>query len=287
MAAEALILGQHRVMNVSSFNNKNLKDLRTPCNTPESSTTHTPKTNVFTLDLHDDVMEQQNFSVCGFKTTVHFHKSFMLIPKKSERQEVRDPTVHVQTHKLKPSPHPKPCRTNITVEKLLISKSHQRPSLATFQLIEKSYQEKEKLERLKDRVENVKHLQNQRDHARAQRDTYLETQRTEALLRQERERDQLEKTLKIQKTKLNLEVQLAKQKNLRFLQEKSRNTSEREMVQEFNRQRSVLAKTITNHVAHQKLNQDQHEKRRHVTTSKEQEIRKQKIQVPVHTVTVR
>ncbi|XP_017573289.1 leucine-rich repeat and IQ domain-containing protein 3 [Pygocentrus nattereri] len=261
-------------MSVRSFNSTTLKELRMPCNTPEQSSIMNPCEAKLNAAVMDDVeaeeMDRDTFYLSGFKATMHSFEPFaeMLISRKALGQEVREAICHFHSQKPGRSNCPQPRPPIITAEKRFIGRCHNCFSLAPFRTIEKAYWAKKKAEDLKYRAERVEQLQGLRDDAHDHYDRIMESRRKEALLQQDRDKAELEEMLSLQRAKCDQEVQLVRQKHLRFLEEKRRRVLEQEMVIHFSGQHSSLAKSITRHCIQQKLSNAQQERRREVAVSK-------------------
>lgn len=119
----------------------------------------------------------------------------------------------------------------------------------------------------RERTKRVMEVQNYCDEARGCREGFMEAQRTGALLRQEQERDNLEEALKLQRSKQEQEVQLVRQKYLKFMVEKQRNMMEQETVKRFSRQHGALTKAFSKQYTQGRLSETQCPRRRHITMS--------------------
>lgn len=218
------------------------------------------------MERHDEVMDLESFRLFGFKAMTYLSKSCvdMLISQKRNRQDIRDGITHFHTQKSNPPTAPLPRPPNITAQKRLVVRHHDCLSLAMFQAIERAYEEREKEEGLRERAKRVIEVQNHRNEARGHREGFVEAQRTGTLLRHEQERDRLEKTLKLQRTRQEQEVQLVHQKYLRFLVEKQRNMMEQETVKRFSRQHGALTKAFSKYCTGRRLSETQHERRRQI-----------------------
>lgn len=203
----------------------------------------------------------ETFCLIGFKAMMF--KPFLNIPisRKMDWQDIQNGIIHFHTQKSNPftAPHP----PNINAQKLLIGQCHDCLSLATFRAIERAYEEREKEEGLRERAKRVVEVQNHRDGARGRCKRFEEAQRIGLLLRQEQERVKLEKTLKLQRTKQEQEVQLVHQKYIRFLTEKQRNMMEQETVKHFSQQHGALTKAFSKRYRESRFSET--ERRRHIT----------------------
>ncbi|XP_017322751.1 leucine-rich repeat and IQ domain-containing protein 3 isoform X1 [Ictalurus punctatus] len=253
------------MMSFRSFHCRTLTDLKPPCNTPQLSS-HGDKLNIRFMERHDEVMDLESFRLFGFKAMTYLSKSCvdMLISQKRNRQDIRDGITHFHTQKSNPPTAPLPRPPNISAQKRLVVRHHDCLSLAMFQAIERAYEEREKEEGLRERAKRVIEVQNHRNEARGHREGFVEAQRTGTLLRHEQERDRLEKTLKLQRTRQEQEVQLVHQKYLRFLVEKQRNMMEQETVKRFSRQHGALTKAFSKYCTGRRLSETQHERRRQI-----------------------
>lgn len=68
----------------------------------------------------------------------------------------------------------------------------------------------------------------------------------------------------MQKNKKEQEVQLARQRYLRFLMKKQKSMMEQEMVKRFSQHHGALTKAFSKHYAEQRLSGTQHERRPHI-----------------------
>ncbi|KAB5567041.1 hypothetical protein PHYPO_G00228280 [Pangasianodon hypophthalmus] len=171
----------------------------------------------------------------------------MQISRKMNGQDIRDGIVHFHTQKSNPPNAPRPRPPNITAEKRLIGRCHDYLSLATFRAIERVYEGREKEEGLRGASQaSDGGAQSSDEEAEVTVKDSWKLKGQGALLRQEQERDKLEETLKMQRTKQEQEVQLVRQKYLRFLVEKRRNMMEQETVKSFSRQHGALTKAFRN-----------------------------------------
>ncbi|MCJ8734566.1 hypothetical protein PDJAM_G00236770 [Pangasius djambal] len=257
------------MMSFRSFHSRTLADLKPPCNTPQLSNHGDKLNNRFTYERHDEAMDLKTFCVFGFKAMTYLSKPFvdMQISRKMNGQDIRDSIVHFHTQKSNPPNTPRPRPPNISAEKRLIGRCHDYLSLAMFRAIERVYEEREKKEGLRERAKRVMEVHNHRDEARGHRAGFMEAQRTGALLRQEQEGDKLEEAHKMQRTKQEQEVQLVRQKYLRFLVEKRRNMMEQETVKSFSRQHGALTKAFSKQYREHRFSETQHERRRHIAIS--------------------
>lgn len=214
---------------------------------------------------HDEVMDSETFCLFGFKAMTYLSKPFvdMLISRKMDGQDIRNGIIHFHTQKSNPFTAPRPRPHNLTAEKRLIGQYHNCLSLAMFRAIERVYEEREKEQGVMERSKRVMEVQHYRDKAQGHRKGFMEAQRTGALLRQEQERDKLEETLKLQRIKQEQEVQLVRQKYLKFLVEKQRNMTEQETMKHFSRQHGALTKAFSKHYAERRLSETWQERRHH------------------------
>ncbi|XP_072537410.1 uncharacterized protein lrriq3 [Salminus brasiliensis] len=260
-------------MSVRSLDSKMLKDLRMPCNTPESNIMKPGDSKLSLVgvdDVHDEVMDREAFHLLGFKATVHSSEPYthMLISRKALGQEVRDAIGRLHSQKPVRPYCPQQRPPKISSEKRFSGRCHDCFTLVPFQTIERAYWAKKKAEDLKEKMEQVVELQGRRDSARGHRESFMEARRRDALLQQDQDKAELEEMLSLQRAKNEKEVQLARQKHLSFLEGKRRRRSEHEMVINFSGQHRSLAKVITKQCNQQRLSNAQHEKRRQVATSK-------------------
>lgn len=215
---------------------------------------------------HDETIDLKTFCLLGFKAMTYSSKPVVVSPmsRKMDRQDIRNSIslLHTQKSNLFTSPRPRP--PNITAQARVIGQCHHCLNLTTFRAIEKAYEEKEKEEGLREWVKRVMEVQNHRNKARACCKGFTKAQRTGELLRQEQEREKIEKTLKMQRTKKEQEVQLVHQRYLRFLMEKQKSMMEQETVKRFSQHHGALTKTFSKHYAEQRLSGTRHERRSHI-----------------------
>lgn len=218
-------------------------------------------------ECHDEAMDLETFCLFGFKAMTYLSKPFVDMPisRKMDGQVIRDGVIHFCTQKSNPPTVPQLRPPNITAEKHLIGRCHDRLNLAMFRAIERAYEEKEKEEGVREQAKRVMEVQNHRDKARSRHEGFMEAQRTGVLLKQEQERNKLEETLKLQRTKKEQEVQLVRQKYHRFLVEKQRNMMEQETVKCFSRQHGALTKAFSKHYKEHRLSETQRERIQHIT----------------------
>ncbi|KAG9270110.1 leucine-rich repeat and IQ domain-containing protein 3 isoform X1 [Astyanax mexicanus] len=263
-------------MSVRSVDSKKLKDLRIPCNTPESNIMN-PGNSKHSIagmdDVCDGLIDREAFHLFGYKATVHSYEPYvhMLLSRKALGQETRDAIDHF--HLLKPvhSYCPQPRPPKITVEKHFTGRSRDCFSLAPFRTIDKAYCERKKAEDLKEKVEQVAQLQARREDVCRHRQGFLEARRRDTLQQQDQDKADLEEMLSLQKAKNEKEVQIARQKHLSFLEGKRRRRSEQEMVVHFSGQHGSLTKIFTKQHNQKTLCNTQQEKRRQVACSKQQD----------------
>lgn len=148
-------------------------------------------------------MDSKTLCLFGFKATTYLSKPFedMLISRKTDGQDVRDGIARFHTQKSNPSTAPRPRPPNVTAEKCLSGRYRNCLRLTTFRAIDRAYEEKEKEEGLWERAQQVMEAQDHRDEAQGQREGFMKAQRKVALQRQKRDRDKLEETLKLQRSK--------------------------------------------------------------------------------------
>ncbi|KAF4072731.1 hypothetical protein AMELA_G00266360 [Ameiurus melas] len=253
------------MMSFRSFHCRTLKDLKPPCNTPQLSN-HGDKLNIGFMERHNEAMDLESFCLFGFKAMTYLSKPRveMLISQKRNRQDIRDGITHFHTQKSNPPTAPRPHPPNITSQKRLVVRRHDCLSFATFRAIERVYEEREKEEGLRERARRVMEVQNHRNEVRGCREGFMEAQRTGTLLRHDQERDKLEKTLKLQRTKQEQEVQLVRQRYLMFLVEKQKRMMEQETVKCFSRQHGALTKAFSKYYTGCRLSETQHDRRRQI-----------------------
>lgn len=195
-----------------------------------------------TADPCNEEIEEGTFRVLGLKASVHQGEplSDMMWSRKAAGQDVREAISHFHTHRPGLQPH----SPVITSGKHLIGRCHDGISLTPFKIIEKAHQAFEKARKQRDLAEKVTERHIDREVAKGRRDNFKEARRTEVRLRQERERVDMEKTLSLQRAKLEQDIHHARQKHARFLEEKRMRIQEQEMVCSFSQQHNTLARAV-------------------------------------------
>lgn len=195
-----------------------------------------------TVDLSNDEIEEGTFHVLGLKALVHQSEplSDMLWSRKAAGQDVREAISRFHTQRPGLQPH----SSAITTGKRLIGCCHDKISLTTFKVIERVHQAFDEARMQRHLAEKVTECQIDREIAKGHRDNFREARRTEVRLRQERERVDMEKTLTLQRAKLEKDIHHARQKHTRFLEEKRMRIQEQEMVCSFSQQHNSLARAV-------------------------------------------
>lgn len=195
-----------------------------------------------TVDLCNEETEEGTFRVLGLKALVHQSEplSDMLWSRKAAGQDVREAISHFHTQRPDPPPH----SSAIISGKRLIGCCHDKISLTPFKVIERVHQAFDKAKMQKHLAEKVTERQIDREVAKGHRDIFREAYRTEVRLRQERERVDMEKTLTLQRAKLEQDIHHARQKHAQFLEEKRMRIQEQEMVCSFSQQHNSLARAM-------------------------------------------
>ncbi|KAG7332845.1 hypothetical protein KOW79_004679 [Hemibagrus wyckioides] len=259
---------QQDMLSFRSFDSKNLTDLKPPCNTPQLRN-HGDKLNISILDDRpEEVMDSKTLCLFGVKAMTYLSKPFedMLISRKTNGQDVRDGIARFHTQKSNPTTAPRPRPPNVTAEKRLSGRYRNCLRLTAFRAIDRAYEEKEKEEGLRERAQQVIEAQDHRDEAHGQREGFMKAQRKVALQRQKRDRDKLEETLKLQRSKQEQEVQLVHQKYLRVLVEKQMKMMDQEAVKRFSQQHGALTKAFIKHNTEHWLNKTLDARRQHIAT---------------------
>ncbi|KAI2661801.1 Leucine-rich repeat and IQ domain-containing protein 3 [Labeo rohita] len=229
----------------------NLQNIKAPCNSPQISprlksevqlNTSCDQDISVTADPCNEEIEEGTFRVLGLKASVHQGEplSDMMWSRKAAGQDVREAISHFHTHRPGLQPH----SPVITSGKHLIGRCHDGISLTPFKIIEKAHQAFEKARKQRDLAEKVTERHIDREVAKGRRDNFKEARRTEVRLRQERERVDMEKTLSLQRAKLEQDIHHARQKHARFLEEKRMRIQEQEMVCSFSQQHNTLARAV-------------------------------------------
>ncbi|XP_059358836.1 leucine-rich repeat and IQ domain-containing protein 3 [Carassius carassius] len=239
------------IQNAASVkSNDSQQDIKAPCNTPQCSQSLKSKAQLNTLDpdisvtadLCNEETEEGTFRVLGLKALVHQSEplSDMLWSRKAAGQDVREAISHFHTQ----IPGPQP-RSSATIPgKRMIGCCHDKISLTSFKVIERVHQAFDKARMQRHLEEKVTEHQIDREVAKGRRDIFTEARRTEVRLRQERERVDMEKTLTLQRAKLEQDIHHARQKHARFLEEKRMRIQEQEMVCSFSQQHNSLARAM-------------------------------------------
>ncbi|KAL1270098.1 hypothetical protein QQF64_032387 [Cirrhinus molitorella] len=231
--------------------NESLQDIKAPCNSPQCSPRSKSEVQLntccdqdfnVTVDPCNKEIEQGTSRVLGLKASVHQSEplSDMLWSHKAAGQDVRKPISHIHTQR--------PClqlhSPGVTSGKRLIGRCHDGISLTPFKVIEKAHLAFEKAKMQKDLAEKVTERHIDREVAKGRRDIFQEARRTEVRLRQERERVDMEKTLGLQRAKMEQDIHHVRQKHAQFLEKKRMRIQEQEMVCSFSQQHNSLAKAV-------------------------------------------
>ncbi|XP_052420269.1 leucine-rich repeat and IQ domain-containing protein 3 [Carassius gibelio] len=239
------------IQNAASVKSKDSQqDIKAPCNTPQCSQSLKSKAHLNTLDpdisvtaeVCNEETEEGTFRVLGLKALVHQSEplSDMLWSRKAAGQDVREAISHFHTQRPGPQPH-----SSATIPgKRLIGCCHDKISLTPFEVIERVHQAFDKARMQRHLEEKVTERQIDREVAKGRRDIFTEARRTDIRLRQERERVDMEKTLTLQRAKLEQDIHHARQKHARFLEEKRMRIQEQEMVCSFSQQHNSLARAM-------------------------------------------
>ncbi|KAF4110140.1 hypothetical protein G5714_009392 [Onychostoma macrolepis] len=230
--------------------NDSQQDIKAPCNTPQCSLSLKSEAllNTFdqdisvTVDLYNNEIEEGTFRVLGLKALVHQSEplSDMLWSRKAAGQDVREAINRFHTQRPGLQPH----SSAITSGKRLIGCCNDKISLTPFKVIERVHQAFDKARMQRHLAEKVTERQIDREVAKGHRDNFRGARRTEVRLRQEQERVDMEKTLTLQRAKLEQDIHHARQKHARFLEEKSMRIQEQEMVCSFSQQHNSLARAV-------------------------------------------
>ncbi|XP_016301700.1 leucine-rich repeat and IQ domain-containing protein 3-like isoform X2 [Sinocyclocheilus anshuiensis] len=241
--------------------NDSQQDIKAPCNTPQCSLSLKSEAHLNTLDqdisvtvdICNEEIEEGTFRVLGLKALVHQSEplSDMLWSRKAAGQDVREAISHFHTQRPGLQSH----SSAITSGKRLIGCCHDKISLTPFKVIERVHQAFDKARMQRHLVEKVTERQIDREVAKGRRDIFREARRTEVRLRQERERVDMEKTLTLQRAKLEQDIHHARQKHAQFLDEKRMRIQEQEMVCNFSQQHNSLARAVLRYHAWKRGNQ--------------------------------
>ncbi|KAK9970851.1 hypothetical protein ABG768_026757 [Culter alburnus] len=225
------------------------QDIQVPYNTPDCRSlksevqisTFDQDTNV-TGDLCNEEIEEGTFHVLGLKALVHQSEPLtdMLWSRKAAGQDIREAISHFHTQRPGLQPH----SPAITSGKHLIGHCHDNISLTPFKVIERAHQTFDKARMQRNLAEKVTEHHIDREVAKGRRYDFMEARRTEVCLREERERADMEKTLTLQRAKLEQDIHHARQKHSQFLEEKKRRFQEQEMVCSFSQQHNSLARAV-------------------------------------------
>ncbi|XP_001340019.5 leucine-rich repeat and IQ domain-containing protein 3 isoform X1 [Danio rerio] len=209
------------------------QDMKALCNTPQCRLKLSVKTNRPNQDIKDACIEETgegNIHVLGLKASVHQSEplSDLLLSRKALNQ--------------KPDPQPRsPAKTSRTH---LISRRQDTVSFTPFKIIEKAHQVFDKAKMQRELAEKVTERHVDREVAKGRRVNFIEDRRTEMRLRQEREREDTEKTLTLQRAKLEQDIHQARQKHCQFMEDKKRRIQEQEMVCSFSREHISIARAV-------------------------------------------
>ncbi|XP_043102944.1 leucine-rich repeat and IQ domain-containing protein 3 [Puntigrus tetrazona] len=241
--------------------NDSQQDIKTPCNTPQCSRSLKSEAylNIIdqginvTVDLCNDETEEGTFRVLGLKALVHQSEpvSDMLLSHKAAGQDVREAISQFHTQRPGLPPH----SSAVTSGKRPIGCCHDKISLTPFKVIERVHQAFDKARIQKHLAEKVTECQIDREVVKGRRDIFREARRTEVRLRQERERMDMEKTLTLQRAKMEQDIHHARQKHAQFLEEKKMRIQEQEMVCSFSQQHNSLARAVLRYHTWQRGNQ--------------------------------
>ncbi|XP_051759153.1 leucine-rich repeat and IQ domain-containing protein 3 isoform X5 [Ctenopharyngodon idella] len=225
------------------------QDIEVPYNTPECRSLKSEvqistfdQDNNVTGDLYIEEIEEGTFHVLGLKALVHQSEplSDMLWSRKAAGQDIREAISHFHTQRPGLQPH----SPAITSGKHLIGHCHDNISLTPFKVIERAHHTFDKARIQRNLAEKVTERHIDREVAKGRRSDFMEARRAEVRLREERERADMEKTLTLQRARLEQDVHHARQKHAQFLEEKKRRFQEQEMVCSFSQQHNSLARAV-------------------------------------------
>ncbi|XP_067268826.1 leucine-rich repeat and IQ domain-containing protein 3 [Pseudorasbora parva] len=231
--------------NAESFGS--LQDMKVTCNTPKCRSLKS-EVQISTIDqgTTDDICNEKikegTFRVFGLKALVHQSEPLrdMLHSRKAVGQDIREAISHFHTQRPGLQHH----SPAITSGKRLIGGYHDNISLTPFKLIERAHESFDKARMQRQLSEKVTECHIDREVAKGRRYDFMEARRTDVRLRQEREWADMEKTLALQRAKLEQDIHHARQKHAQFLEEKRRRIQEQEMVCSFSQQHNSLARAV-------------------------------------------
>ncbi|KAG1973489.1 leucine-rich repeat and IQ domain-containing protein [Pimephales promelas] len=191
-------------------------------------------------DLCHEEIEEGTFHVLGLKALVHQSEplSDMLWSRKAVGQDIREAFSHFHTQRPGQQTH----SPAIASVKRLVARCHDNISLTPFKVIERAHQSFDKARIQKDLAEKVTEHHVDHEVAKGRRFDFMEARKTDVRLRHEREKADMEKTLIIQRAKLERDVHHARQKHAQFLEEKRRTIQEQKMVCQFSQRHISLAR---------------------------------------------
>lgn len=244
--------------NAESFDGQ--QDIKVPCNTPKCRglksevqiSTFNQDTNM-TSDLCNEEIEEGTFRVLGLKALVHQSEPLrdMLCSRKAVGQDIREAISHFHTQRPGLQHH----SPAITSGKRLIGRCPDNISLTPFKVIERAHESFDKARRQRQLAEKVTECHIDREVAKGRRYDFMEARRTDVRLRQEREWADMEKTLTLQRAKLEQDIHHARQKHAQFLEEKRMRIKEQEMVCSFSQQHNSLARAVLRYSTWKRGNQ--------------------------------
>ncbi|KAK7136065.1 hypothetical protein R3I94_014653 [Phoxinus phoxinus] len=204
-------------------------------------------------DLCNEEIEEGTFHVLGLKALVHQSEplSDMLWSRKAAGQDIREAFSHFHIQRPGLQPH----SPAITSGKRLVGRCHDNISLTPFKVIERAHQSFDEARIQTHLAEKVTEHHVDHEVAKGRRYDYMEARKTDVRLRQEREMADMEKTLNIQRAKLERDVHDARQKHAQFLEEKRRRIQEQKMVCRFSQQHISLARAVLRYNTWKRANQ--------------------------------
>lgn len=203
--------------------------------------------------LCNEEIEEGTFHVLGLKALVHQSEplSDMLWSRKAAGQDICEAFRHFHTQRPGLQPH----SPAITSGKRLVGRCHDNISLTPFKVIERAHQSFDEARIQKHLAEKVTEHHVDHEVAKGRRYDFMEARKTDVRLRQEREMADMEKTLIIQRAKMERDVHHARQKHAQFLEEKSRRIQEQKMVCRFSQQHLSLARAVLRYNTWKRANQ--------------------------------